>query len=77
MTIKITGIALLSCIGLGACANTGPGSAATNSPAGAPSGITSSNGGGQRQLGDIPSIGTNTGSGPTITNVPNGKGNAY
>ncbi len=79
MTMKMTALALLSCVGLAACANgnTGPGSANSNGPTQAPSGITSSNGGGQRALGNIPSVGTTTGGGVSSTSVPNSKGASY
>ena len=77
MTMKIAGALLLSCIGLAACASTGPGTANSNGPTQAPSGITSSNGGGQRALGNIPNIGTNSATGVTSGPVPNTKGNSY
>ena len=76
MTIRIA-LALIACVGVAACAaNTAPGSASSNTPVGAPTGITSSNGGGQRQLGNLPSVGLTNGSG-NVSNVPNGKGNSY
>ncbi len=79
MKMKMTALALLSCVGLTACASgsTGAGSANSNGPTQAPSGITSSNGGGQRALGNIPSVGTTTGGGATATSVPNSKGASY
>ena len=77
MSIKIAGAVLFSCIGLAACASTGPGTANSNGPGQAPSGITSSNGGGQRQLGNIPSIGSNSATGTTNSGVPNSKGASY
>ena len=81
MTFKIMAALVVSCAGLAACASTGPGSANANSPAQAPSGVTSSNGGGQRQLGNIPSVGITTGpsgvSGTTVGAVPNSKGASY
>ena len=46
-------------------------------PTQAPSGITSSNGGGQRALGNIPNIGTKSATGVSSGPVPNNKGNAY
>ena len=78
MTMKFAGLALASCIGLGACASSTPGTATSGSATQAPSGITSSNGGGQRQLGNIPDVSINTtGGGATVGPVPNSKGNAY
>jgi hypothetical protein len=76
MNKKYIGIALVACVGLGGCASTGPGTANANGPNQAPSGVTSSNGGGQRQLGSIPSVGI--GNGMTTTGpVPNSKGASY
>ncbi len=75
MSIKITGVVLLSCLGLAAC--NGAGSSPATSAAMSPVSATSSNGGGQRALGDIPSQGVNSSVGATSTGVPNGKGNAY
>ncbi len=77
MTVKMTALALMACVGLSACASTGAGSANSNGPTQPPSGITSSNGGGQRALGNIPSVGTTTGGGVTSTSVPNSKGASY
>ena len=82
MTFKTTAAILLSCASLAACASTGTGTgtANANSPAQVPSGVTSSNGGGQRQLGNIPSVGVTTGGGvggTTVTGVPNTKGASY
>ena len=79
MSFKIAA-ALLACAGLAACGGTGPGTANANGPTQAPSGITASNGGGQRQLGNIPSVGITTGpggTGTTVTGVPNAKGPSY
>jgi hypothetical protein len=77
MTMKIAGAVLLSCIGLAACANTGSGGMTSTRPTQSPIGVTASNGGGQRALGDIPSEGVNSVTGPTTGGVPNSKGNAY
>ncbi len=70
-------VAAMATLGLGGCASTGAGSANANGPTQAPSGVTSSNGGGQRAIGDIPSIGSTTGVGPTVGAVPNSKGASY
>ena len=75
MSIKITAVILLSCVGLAAC--NGMGSSPATSAAMSPVSATSSNGGGQRALGDIPSEGVNSGAGATSSGVPNGKGTAY
>ena len=77
MKIKYACVVLLSCVSLAACAgSTSPGSANANNPTQAPSGVTASNGGGQRQLGNIPSVGIN-GGGTTVGGVPNSKGASY
>ena len=75
MSIKITGVIVLSCLGLAACSGAGSSPATYN--AASPISSTSSNGGGQRALGNIPGEGVNSGVGATSTGVPNGKGNAY
>ena len=80
MTVRMAALAVLSCAGLAGCGSNGPtgiGTANANGPTQAPSGITSSNGGGQRALGNIPSIGTNSATGATATSVPNSKGASY
>ena len=76
MTIKTLGAVALACFGLAACASTGPGSASANGPTAAPSGITASNGGGQRAVGGIPSVGVSS-SGTSVSAVPNSKGASY
>ena len=75
MTMRIASLVILSCMALGACTN-GAAPSAANSPALSSVGDTASNGGGQRALGNIPSVGTTSG-GSTITSVPNTKGPAY
>ncbi len=72
MTIRLLGIAVLACAGLSACASVDSRPATPAS-----SGVTSSNGGGQRALGDIPSVGVNTGGGANATGVSSKKGDAY
>lgn len=79
MNLKIVAIAAVSCLGLAACGNMTPGDTATSMGATqAPSGITSSNGGGQRALGNVPGVGVNSGTGQaSVGSVPNTKGAAY
>ncbi len=74
MTFRIASLAILSCLALSACNGAQP--SAANSPALSSVGDTASNGGGQRALGNIPSVGTTSG-GSSITSVPNTKGPAY
>ena len=64
-------------LSLSGCGNTGPGTATSSGPTQAPSGITSSNGGGQRAIGNLPSVGITTGGGATAGTVPNSKGASY
>jgi len=77
MNFKFASAAVLCVLALAACTDApAPMPAVSNGPQSAPSGITSSNGGGARQLGNIPNIGVNQGrtvSGP----VPSSKGAAY
>ena len=77
MTRKLAVMTVLACTGLAGCGSTGPGTANSNGPTQAPSGITAANGGGQRALGNIPSVGITNGTGVTVGPVPNGKGNSY
>ncbi len=79
MTTRVTAAVLLSCVGLAACAspatNSGANRALADTVAATPA--TSSNGGGQRNLGSTPNIGTNTATGSTVTPVLNSKGASY
>ncbi len=74
---KMVGAALFACLGLAGCAGTRPGTANANGPGQAPSGITAANGGGQRAVGNIPSIGVTSGGTVTSNPVPNSKGASY
>lgn len=80
MKISLIAVAAIGCLGLSACGDNPPQqNPALNSitgPARLDSGITSSNGGGQRALGDAPNVGIGT-NGTTGGLAPNGKGNAY
>ncbi len=76
MTTRIT-VGFLFCLALAACnAGTTGNSVTSNTPMSAPSGVTSSNGGGMREMGNIPSVSSGT-NGATIGNVPNKAGNSY
>ena len=79
MNLKVIGAAVLCCVGLAACqSQPDPGSNSLTGPARLDSGITSSNGGGQRALGDTPNVGLNSQGATSVTpNGPNTKGNAY
>jgi len=63
------------CIGMAACAPA-PDSVSSTGPGVAPSGITSSNGGGARATGNIPSVAVGGGQAP-VGSVPNTRGAAY
>ncbi len=80
MRTSLLAVAAIGCLGLSACnGDPPPGNPALNSttgPARLDSGITSSNGGGQRALGGTPGISTGTG-GATGGFAPNQKGNSY
>ena len=77
MHLTLTSMAVACGIGLAACSpSPGTSDAVTTSPQGAPSGVTSSNGGGQRQLGDIPNVSFNQ-NGAYQTNAPASRGAAY
>ena len=77
MSSKLASVVVLCGVVLAACTQgPEPTAAVSNSPQGAPSGITADNGGGQRQLGDIPNVGFSP-SGVTIGNVPASRGAAY
>ena len=77
MRAQLLTAAAIGCLSLAACSDSNPGPASNTlvSPR-LDSGVTSSNGGGQRTLGDQPGIGIGT-SGTTSGQSPNGKGNAY
>ena len=77
MNKNLVGVVLCACVGLVGCAGTSAGTANANAPGQPQSGVTSSNGGGQRALGDIPNVGVTNGVGATTTNVPNSKGASY
>lgn len=62
LAVRSSLAALLACLALGACAYEKPQS--TVSP-GLNSGITSNDGGGTRQLGNIPNVGITTQTAPT------------
>ncbi len=79
-SLTLAAAAALSCLALAACSNpsagTPPNTVSSGGSGVAPSGITSSNGGGMRQTGAIPNVGVSGGS-ATTTGVPNSKGAAY
>ena len=77
MTFKhVQAVAAALCtLALAACAGSSQ-PFISNGQQGAPSGVTASNGGGQRALGNIPNIGMSQ-SGVTTGPVPAGRGNAY
>jgi hypothetical protein len=79
-SITLAAAAAFSCLALAACSNsspnTPPNSVSSGGTGAAPSGITSSNGGGMRQTGAIPNVGVTSGQ-ATTTGVPNSKGAAY
>ena len=64
----------LAALGLALCACTDQGGVSSTTPV---SGITSSNGGGQRATGAIPNFAVGPNGGAVTTGVPNGRGNAY
>ena len=80
MRTSLLAAAAIACLGLSACDSTPPpGNPALNTttgPATLDSGITSSNGGGQRALGGTPGVGFGT-NGATGGFAPNQKGNSY
>ncbi len=76
MNTRVAATLVFTCLSLVGCASTGPGSATSNGPTPAPSGITSSNGGGQRALGNLPNVGISNGTGVSGA-VPNSKGASY
>ncbi len=69
--------AAFCCIGLAACGQAVPGTATSSGPVQAPSGITSSNGGGQRALGNSLGVSQGAAGGVTVGGLPNSKGAAY
>ena len=77
MRTTLLAAAAIGCLGLSACSDSNPSPASNNlvSPQ-LDSGVTSSNGGGQRALGNQPGVSTGT-NGATGGQSPNGKGNAY
>ncbi len=80
MRTTLLSLAAIGCLGLSACSDTpSQNPALTNSltgPTALDSGITSSNGGGQRALGNIP--GVNVGSGGATGGLqPTTKGSSY
>lgn len=77
MTLKLVSAAALGALALAGCTNPPQDSAISSGPTQAPSGITSSNGGGQRQLGNLPSVGVMQGGQTVVTPAPSSKGNAY
>ncbi len=80
MRTTLLSLAAVGCLGLSACSGTpSQNPALTNSltgPAALDSGITSSNGGGQRSLSNIPGVNVGTG-GATGGLQPATKGNSY
>ena len=77
MRAKLLAAAAVGCLSLSACSDSNPGPTSNTlvSPR-LDSGVTSSNGGGQRTLGDQPGVSVGT-TGTTGGQSPNGKGNAY
>ena len=76
-SITLAAVAAMSCLAVAGCGTTQPNTVSSgNAPGQAPSGITSSNGGGMRQTGAIPSVSIGGGQ-ATTTSVPNSKGAAY
>lgn len=77
MRTTLLAAATIGCLSLSACNGSDPAPASNNlvSPR-LDSGVTSSNGGAQRVLGDQPGISTGT-NGTTGGQSPNSKGNAY
>ena len=78
MRITLLVVAAASCFGLSACNSSNPAPAANSltGPTTLDSGVTSSNGGGQRVLGGQPNVGIGS-NGTTGGTSPNQKGNAY
>ncbi len=77
MIVKTVSGAVLCVLAVAGCTDpTPPSGVSSAGPAAAPSGITSSNGGGQRQLNNLPSVGISQGQ-STVGPVPNARGNAY
>jgi hypothetical protein len=77
MPLRLTIITLISGIGMAACSpSPQSATAVSRSPQGAPSGIRSDNGGGQRQLGDIPNVSFGQG-GAIVSGVPASQGTSY
>lgn len=75
MSFKYVPAAALCTLVLAACTNSSQ-PLISNGQQGAPSGVTASNGGGQRALGNIPNVGVSQG-GVATGPVPAGRGNAY
>ena len=79
MRTTLLGLAAIGCLGLSACNGSAqnPALDSTTGPARLDSGITSSNGGGQRALGNAPNVGINSSGGATGGGITNQKGNTY
>ena len=78
MRKTLLAVAAVGCLGLSACSGSGqnPAMNSLTGPASLDSGITASNGGGQRALGNAQGINIGSG-GSTEGTAPNQKGNAY
>ncbi len=74
--IRLTVLAA-ACVLLAACQDQQPVRAGSATSPQLDSGVTSSNGGGQRTTGDLPSVNVGGPQGPTTTGVPNSTGAAY
>ena len=80
MRATLLGLAAIGCLGLSACngSDQNPALNSTTGPTRLDSGITSSNGGGQRALGNAPNLGVNSSTGATSGGgITNQKGNTY